>query len=259
MEFGRGQGGKRGTAAIGVVVAALLVGVALVAASYVAVQGVKYVKTFESSRLDVTGSADRLVTSDQVKWMASFGRRVDANSLSQGYRLMAGDLDAVLKVLGPHGFTRTDLTIQPVTVNPDYRQCSNAASDCTPDVVGFELAQYFTLSSGEVDKVTALAQDAQPFVDAGLSYQTVSLEYYYSGLAGVRPELLAEAIKDAQRRAEAVASATGVSIGQLRSADSGVFQVTQLNSTDVSAYGVYDTTTIEKRVTAVVHASFALH
>lgn len=250
--------GNRGTAAIGVVLAALLLGVALVTTGYLAAQAVKYVKTFESSRLDVTGSADRVVTSDQVKWTASFGRRVDADSLSQGYRLMAGDLDTVLKVLAQKGFTRDDLSIQPVSVTPVYRQCDSGASDCTQDVVGLDLAQYFTLSSGEVDEVTALAQDAQPYVDAGLSYQTVSLEYYYSGLAALRPDLLAEAIKDARGRAQAVASATGASIGKLRSADSGVFQVTQLNSTDVSAYGVYDTSTIQKRVTAVVHASFAL-
>lgn len=251
-------GRTAGTAASGVIVAALLIGAALVGASYVAVKGFEYVKTYDSSRLDVTGSSDRVVTSDQVKWMAAFVRRVDATDLSQGYRLMSSDLESVLGVLAPLGFTRDDLTIQPVAVSPVYRQCYNATADCVADVVGYELNQYFTLSSGEVDKVTAAAQNAQPFVDAGLSYQTVSLEYYYSGLAAVRPQLLAEAIKDAQARAEAVASATGVSVGQLRSADSGVFQVTQLNSTDVSAYGMYDTTTIEKRITAVVHASFAL-
>ena len=38
----------------------------------------------------------------------------------------------------------------------------------------------------------------------------------------------------------------------------GVFQVTSPNSTDVSDYGVYDTSTREKDVTAVVNATFAL-
>lgn len=254
-----GERGRRaGTAAIGVIVGALLLGAALVAASYVAIKGVEYVKTYDSSRLDVTGSADRVVTSDQVKWQAAFARRVGAAELSEGYRSMTNDLDTVLSVLAEQGFTRDALSIQPVSVSPVYRQCYNVSGECVSDVVGYELNQYFTLSSDRVDDVTALAQDAQPFVDAGLSYQTVSLEYYYSGLAAVRPQLLAEAITDAKRRAEAVADATGVRVGQLRSADSGVFQVTQLNSTEVSAYGVYDTSTIEKRVTAVVHASFAL-
>ena len=39
----------------------------------------------------------------------------------------------------------------------------------------------------------------------------------------------------------------------------GVFQVTSPNSTDVSDYGVYDTSTLLKDVTAVVNVSFALN
>jgi hypothetical protein len=40
--------------------------------------------------------------------------------------------------------------------------------------------------------------------------------------------------------------------------DVGVFQVTAPNSTDVSDYGVYDTSTLRKDVTAVVNVTFAL-
>src|SRR5690606_34517031 len=199
-----------------------------------------------------------VVTSDQVKWVGSYSRRVDAGALSTGYRRMSADLDEVLDILGEHGFDRADLDIRPVSVNGVYRECYDAGPDCVREVIAYELYQWFTLTSDQVDVVTEIAQDAQPFVDAGLNFQTSSLEYYYSRLAEARPELLAEAIRDAQRRAEAVAEATNARVGHLRSADSGVFQVTQLNSTEVSSYGMYDTSTIEKRITAVVHASFAL-
>ena len=43
--------------------------------------------------------------------------------------------------------------------------------------------------------------------------------------------------------------ATGGSLGGLRSVDVGVFQVTAPNSTEVSDYGVYDTSTLDKDVT----------
>jgi hypothetical protein len=39
----------------------------------------------------------------------------------------------------------------------------------------------------------------------------------------------------------------------------GVLQITAADSTDVSDYGVYDTSTIEKDMTAVVNASFAVN
>ncbi|MDP3244895.1 MAG: hypothetical protein Q8M83_04545 [bacterium] len=38
----------------------------------------------------------------------------------------------------------------------------------------------------------------------------------------------------------------------------GMFQVTAVNSTDVADYGFYDSSVIEKKVTAVVRAAFTL-
>ena len=40
--------------------------------------------------------------------------------------------------------------------------------------------------------------------------------------------------------------------------DVGVFQVTTPNSTQVEDYSVFDTSTLEKDVTAVVNVTFAL-
>jgi hypothetical protein len=45
---------------------------------------------------------------------------------------------------------------------------------------------------------------------------------------------------------------------KLRGVDVGVFQVTSPNSTEVSDYGVYDTSTLGKDVTAVVNVTFSL-
>ena len=54
-------------------------------------------------------------------------------------------------------------------------------------------------------------------------------------------------------------AATGGSLGKLRGVDVGVFQVTSPNSTEVSDYGVYDTSTLQKDVTAVVNVTFSLN
>ena len=77
-------------------------------------------------------------------------------------------------------------------------------------------------------------------------------------LPSLRPELLATATKDAQRRGRVLVESTGGHLGKLRNVDVGVFQVTSPNSTDVSDYGEYDTSTIQKDVTAVVDVTFAL-
>ena len=79
---------------------------------------------------------------------------------------------------------------------------------------------------------------------------------FCSGSCGVRWKW--GAAKDAKERAERIAQSTGNSIGAVRSAKMGVLQITAADSTDVSDYGVYDTSTIEKDMTAVVNVSFAV-
>jgi hypothetical protein len=51
---------------------------------------------------------------------------------------------------------------------------------------------------------------------------------------------------------------TGNRVGGVRSADTGVFQLTPCNSTVVSSGGSYDTTSIEKDLTAVVLVKFGI-
>jgi hypothetical protein len=50
----------------------------------------------------------------------------------------------------------------------------------------------------------------------------------------------------------------GKKVGQLKSASSGVVQVMSANSLDISDYGSYDTSKIEKNIMLTVKATFTL-
>jgi hypothetical protein len=80
----------------------------------------------------------------------------------------------------------------------------------------------------------------------------------YTKLAELRPALSAEATKDALIRAEAIVEITGDELGGVRDVYSSPFQVTAPGSTEVEDYGIYDTSTREKEVTAVVNVTFAV-
>ena len=70
--------------------------------------------------------------------------------------------------------------------------------------------------------------------------------------------MLAEAARDAHDRAQQIAGSNGRKAGDLRSAQMGVLQVTAADSTQFSGEGVNDTTSLEKDITAIVHATFAI-
>jgi len=60
------------------------------------------------------------------------------------------------------------------------------------------------------------------------------------------------------QRAQSMVNATGNKIGFMRSAKMGVFRIPPVNSTEISDYGINDVTSLYKKVTAVVSASFAI-
>jgi hypothetical protein len=55
-----------------------------------------------------------------------------------------------------------------------------------------------------------------------------------------------------------LAESSGKKVGQLKSASSGVVQVLSANSLDVSDYGSYDTSKVDKNIMLTVKASFTL-
>ena len=70
--------------------------------------------------------------------------------------------------------------------------------------------------------------------------------------------MLAEATEDGYRRAKTLAQNSGGEVGPLRSARQGVFQITEPYSTETSGYGMYDTSTIDKTVKAVVTLEYSI-
>ena len=72
--------------------------------------------------------------------------------------------------------------------------------------------------------------------------------------------MLAEASKDARTRAEnMVNSAGGASLGKLRSADMGVININAANVTQGSWDGNNDTTSLEKDIITIIHATYELN
>ena len=70
--------------------------------------------------------------------------------------------------------------------------------------------------------------------------------------------MLADASKDARDRAEQIASHAGSKVASLIVAKMGVMQVNPAYSTEVSAEGNNDKSTLEKDALAIVTASFAI-
>jgi len=201
--------------------------------------------------ISTTGSAKKAVVSDKVKWTSSITRQVSVSTVKDGYAKMDIDLKEVKDFFTANGIPAENLSISPVFMNEIWDNNNQTEKK-------YNLVQNFEVQSSDVQKIDALAKNTNSLINKSVLFSTNSLEYYYSKLPAVRVELLANAVADAKARAEQLAIAGGKKIGVLKSASSGVVQVIAPNSVDVSDYGMYDTSKIEKEIMVTVKASFEI-
>ena len=217
-----------------------------------------YNSRHETKTLEVTGSAKKVVSSDVVKWGGTISRIVTVNELKTGSAQIRKDEQQVEDFFGKNGIDKKDLTVSPVFVYDIRKQEYNSGETKEKGPVQYSLNQYISIQSKDIDKVVAMAKDAQQLLDSGIMFLPNELQYYYSKLSEARIELLGAATQDAKQRAEKIASSSGSKVGNLQSASVSPVQVLPVNSTEVSDYGAYDTSTRDKEITVTIKAYFAL-
>ncbi|MDM7921273.1 MAG: SIMPL domain-containing protein [Pyrinomonadaceae bacterium] len=205
--------------------------------------------------ITVTGSAKRRITSDLVVWSA--GISVQSAELSAAYTQLSNNIPRIKQYLLSKGISESQMTVSSISSATLKRRDSDGNE--TDEITGYQLSQQIEVRSNEVQKVSQIAREATELINEGILIESKSPQYYYTQIADLKIEMLGEAAKDAKERAERIAQSTGNSIGSVRSAKMGVMQITAADSTDVSDYGVYDTSTIDKDMTAVVNVSFAVN
>jgi hypothetical protein len=233
-----------------IVLASLVLGVSLLIGTFIVSQSIISAKKLNDT-LTVSGSAKMKVVSDSAKWHAQFSRNVLLSDIKNGYALMKNDETLVNKFLVASGLKAEEINISAVTMNQIYKQNSN-------DPLEYTLQQSVEISSPNVAMITKLSKNIQPIIDQGVIFSTQQVEYFTGQLPALRVSLLSDAIKDAKDRAGKIAESSGKNVGAIQSAAMGVVQVMPVNSVDISDYGNYDTSTIDKEVMVTVKTIFRL-
>jgi hypothetical protein len=204
--------------------------------------------------ITVTGSAKRRITSDLVVWSAGITQQ--APQLAEAYKGLADNIPRIKQYLLSKGIPENQMTVS--SISSVTLKGKDSDGNETNEITGYSLSQSIEVRSNEVQKIAQVARESTELINQGILIESSAPKYYYTAIGDLKVEMLGEAAKDAKERAAKIASSTGNSIGSVRSAKMGVLQITAADSTDVSDYGVYDTTTIDKDMTAVVNVSFAV-
>jgi hypothetical protein len=230
---------------------ALALGVAIVAAAALlgnAAMGIANSR----SLLTVTGSAKRTIRSDYIVWRAN----VSATSpdVQSAYAKLKADAEAVRRYLVGKGIPADSLVFSSINTLTMYER--TVRGDETGRISAYRLFQTVEVRSSDVDRVAQVAREATELIHQGVAIESQPPEFLYTRIAEVKVAILADATRDAKQRAEEIASNAGSRIGRIRTARMGVFQITPQYSTMITDYGIYDTSSLMKDVTAVVSMSF---
>jgi hypothetical protein len=237
------------------VVATVLFGVAISFVAFIVTQ--KFYQIHGGANtITVTGSTQRVITSDVARWSASFSRTVAPDQIKSGTDQIKSDTQAVMAYLKAQGIQDADLTLDPLSITSNTSDKTDSAGNSTQVFTGYTITQSFSVKSNDIAAVGKAATNSGSLIANGILFQTSNPEYYYSKLPELKIELLNGATQDAKARAETLAQNTGSHLGGLRSAIMGVTQITAEDSSDISEDGSYDTSSINKEVTVVVHATF---
>lgn len=202
--------------------------------------------------IEVTGSAKEAVVADMGRLTLLIETKTGLQDQQVGVSRVKSAVDRVMAYLVEQGLTEYETPAGSTYPNYYYPQNSE------PVQTGYTISRQVVVLSSEVEKLTNIANDLGPLTGTGYTIGTGGLELTYSKLDEMRVKLLTDAIKDATDRANAIAQNSGRTVGPLRNAVGGVVQVLPQGGVDISDYGSYDTSSLNKEVMVTTRATFSL-
>lgn len=196
--------------ALGIVVAGYLVGEALIQA-----------RSSERA-VSVRGLAERQVPANLALWPIVF--TVTADDLGELQR-KADDSVARVRAFLAGDFPEEQVSVSAPRVQD--REAQGMRGDGRP-LDRYTAEVTVTVRSDKIDTVKNSIQRSGELVKQGVavirSYE-YNTQYLFTDLEKIKPEMIAEATKDARRAAEQFAEDSGSNVGAIRTAQQGLFSI----------------------------------
>ena len=216
-----------------------------------AVFGFAYYQSKKPAKtVSVVGMAEKDFTSDLIVWRFSFSTKDE--SLKESYSKIKEEIVVVKKFLEKEGVTAKEMDFQPISTEQVRNYRWDEVNRRSVEIFsGYESKQTVCITSKDIDKIEKVIREISELYDQSILIDSWNPEYYYTKLSDLKIEMLAAASQNAKDRAVAITKNAGSTLGKLKSANMGVFQITAPNSADEDYTwgGAFNTSSKEKRAT----------
>ncbi len=249
--------GRRGIPhGAGLIAIAVALAIALPLSASIAIGGVKDIKQARNT-IVVTGSARYPIAADLATWTlrASAQERTPAEAI-KGLRAKVARIDGFL---AGGGIPASAISKPPIQVNEVFEKVpTGLKKPAFRNVPAWHVSQAFSIETTKIDTLVSTASRTGNLLASGTDVSVSGIEYLSTKLTAAKFAALRLAVADAQKRADTIAQGLGGHLGPVQKTNLGVYQITPRNSTEVSDYGIDDTTSRLKDVEAVVTVTFLI-
>ena len=201
--------------------------------------------------ISITGSARKPISSNLVRWSLTVAGH--APKEAPAARRLRAESAATVAFLRHAGIPKDAISLEVVQSETIVTRISKKQTKTS-----YRVSQGLEISTKQIDVVEGVATRLGELIERGIDVTARPLAYISTDLAQAKLDALEAATAEAHRRAEILVKGLGGKLGPMRASSLGVYQITPRDSTDVSDYGINDTSSREKDVTAVVTATFAV-
>lgn len=169
----------------------------------------------QGSYVEVKGLSERIVKADTAIWTMTF--EVKSNSIDQLYADTEKNITAIKSFLKEKGFEESEINVAPVNIYQDtYKEA----------VFRYNSTNQVAVYTKKVDLAKSASNETLLLVKRGVVLNQNSISFEFSDLNSIKPEMLAEAIKNAKDTANSFAQNAGTTVGGVNRGNQGVFDIT---------------------------------
>lgn len=169
----------------------------------------------QGSYVEVKGLSEKIVKADTAIWSMSF--EVKSNNVDSLYSDIEKNINTIKKFLTDKGFDVAEINVAPTNIYQDTYKDAAFRYNSTNQV-----AVYTT----KVDLAKSASNETLLLVKNGVVLNQNTISFEFSDLNSIKPDMLAEAIKNARDTATQFAQNAGTTTGSVTRGNQGVFDIT---------------------------------
>ena len=214
----------------------------------------------EDRSVSVKGFSEREVKADLAVWVIQ--TRMANNDLMEGSRTIEEAKNKVINFLLQNQIKQDEIIVEGIVVTDKKAQ----QYDNFQQGVAFRylITQNFQIRSNNVDLIQKVSRMTGELLQVGVFLSNSNygnpLQFYFTKLNDIKPEMITEATKNARKAAQQFASENDSKLGRLKKANQGLFSIVDRTASLSGGEGGFasGTNDLFKKVRVVISAEYSI-